>query len=49
MPACQQPAALRSQQGRACAAMRLLAAMQLPVPGLEPGSKQMRVYNTIYT
>ncbi len=31
MPACQQPAALCSQQGRACAcaAMQLLAAMQL--------------------
>ena len=41
MPACQQLAALCSQQGRACAAMQLLAAMQLRGPGPDPGSKQL--------
>ena len=38
MPAYQQPAALCSQQGRACAAMQLLAGMQLRGPGLDPGA-----------
>ena len=39
MPACQQPAELCSQQGRACAcaAMQLLAAMQLRGSGTGPG------------
>ena len=39
MPACQQPAALCSQQGRACdcAAMQLFAAMQLRGSGTGPG------------
>ena len=44
MPACQQPAALCSQQGRACTAMQLLAAMQLRGPGPDQGSKQLCNY-----